>query len=117
MPISSFYGLQTTLRGLLAQQRALDVTSHNISNANTEGYSRQEAVFAATPATEVHAGIAKVGVAYLGSGVDISTYRRIRDEFVDLQFRAQNMQLGHYATTSRALDQVELALLEPGDNG
>jgi flagellar hook-associated protein 1 FlgK len=117
MPISSFYGLQTTLRGLLAQQRALDVTSHNISNANTEGYSRQEAVLAATPATEVHAGISKVGVAYLGSGVDVMTYRRIRDAFVDLQFRAQNMQLGGYETTSRSLDQVELALLEPGDNG
>ena len=47
MPISSFYGLQTSLRGLLAQQRALDTTGHNIANASTQGYSRQEAVMAA----------------------------------------------------------------------
>ena len=44
MPISSFYGLQTSLRGLLAQQRLLDTTGHNIANASTRGYSRQEAV-------------------------------------------------------------------------
>jgi flagellar hook-associated protein 1 len=41
MPISSFYGLQTSLRGLLAQQRLLDTTGHNIANASTQGYSRQ----------------------------------------------------------------------------
>ena len=39
MPISTFFGLQTSLRGLLAQQRSLDVTAHNIANANTEGYT------------------------------------------------------------------------------
>ena len=39
--ISSFMGLNTALRGLLAQQRGLDVTSHNLANANTVGYSRQ----------------------------------------------------------------------------
>ena len=37
MPISSFYGLQTSLRGLLAQQRLLDTTGHNIANASTQG--------------------------------------------------------------------------------
>ena len=47
MPISSFYGLQTSLRGLLAQQRSLDVTGHNVANASTQGYSRQEAVLSA----------------------------------------------------------------------
>ena len=48
MPISSFYGLQTSLRGLLAQQRALDITGHNIANASTQGYSRQEAELVAS---------------------------------------------------------------------
>ena len=48
MSISTFTGIQTSLRGLLAQQRALDVTSHNIANASTVGYTRQEATLAAT---------------------------------------------------------------------
>ena len=35
MAISTFFGLQTTLSGILAQQRALDTTAHNVANANT----------------------------------------------------------------------------------
>ena len=47
MPVSTFLGLETTLRGILAQQLALDVTGHNIANANTVGYSRQPRVHGA----------------------------------------------------------------------
>ena len=43
MAISSYMGLQTALRGLLANQEAIDTTGHNIANANTPGYSRQVA--------------------------------------------------------------------------
>ena len=50
MSISTFFGLETTLRGVLAQQQAIDTTSHNIANANTPGYSRQQAQLGATPA-------------------------------------------------------------------
>ena len=49
MSISTFVGIQTSLRGLLAQQRALDVTSHNIANASTVGYTRQEVTLAPRP--------------------------------------------------------------------
>ena len=41
---STFYGLNLGYKGVAAQQRALDVTGHNISNANTAGYSRQRAI-------------------------------------------------------------------------
>src|SRR5919112_1332850 len=111
MPISTFMGLQTSLRGLLAEQRSLDVTSHNIANANTEGYSRQEATLqTADP-------LALPPVGQLGSGVDVAGYKRIRDSFLDLQYRAQAMQVGAGATRANALDQTELRLAEPGDNG
>ena len=53
MAISSFYGMQTSLRGLIAQQRMLDTTGHNIANASTKGYSRQEAVLSASAAMQV----------------------------------------------------------------
>ncbi|GAW92902.1 flagellar basal body protein, partial [Calderihabitans maritimus] len=45
---STFFGLVTAVRGLKAQQKALEVTGHNIANANTPGYSRQQAIMAAT---------------------------------------------------------------------
>ncbi len=112
--VSTFMGLQTALRGLLAQQQALDVTSHNISNANTVGYSRQEAVLSPTDALQV---VQDGTTGALGTGVAVTDYRRIRDTFLDLQYRAQAMRLGDLGARSRSLDQVELALAEPGPNG
>ena len=50
MAVSSFFGLQTSLRGLIAQQTLLDTAGHNISNASTDGYSRQKVNLAATHA-------------------------------------------------------------------
>jgi flagellar hook-associated protein 1 len=118
MPISSFYGLQTSLRGLLAQQRLLDTTGHNIANASTQGYSRQEASLVASPALEIPAGgIAGGSGAHLGSGVDVQSFRRIRDQFIDLQYRGQNTNLSQWTARATALDQAEGALSEPGENG
>lgn len=118
MSISSFTGLQTALRGLLAQQRALDVTSHNVANASTVGYSRQEAVLTASRALQIDAGALQNGAgAALGTGVEVEAYRRVRDGFLDLQYRAQAMRLGGLAAQARGLEGVEVALAEPGETG
>ena len=116
MSISTFSGIQTSLRGLLAQQRSLDVTSHNIANASTVGYTRQEATLAASPSLPVVTNGAALG-GQLGTGVDVQSYRRVRDQFLDLQYRGQNMSLGEQTAKSDALAQVELSFAEPGDNG
>ena len=118
MPISSFYGLQTSLRGLMAQQRLLDTTGHNIANASTVGYSRQEAALAASQALQIPAGSTSTGAgAHLGSGVDVQSYRRVRDQFLDLQYRGQNTNLQEWTARANGLDSAELALSEPGENG
>ena len=118
MSISSFYGLQTSLRGLLAQQRAMDTTGHNIANASTRGYSRQEAVMAAAPALQIANGAVQGGAgAHIGAGVDVQAYRRIRDTFLDLQYRAQATRLGQESGRAEGLDRAELSLAEPSDNG
>jgi flagellar hook-associated protein 1 FlgK len=116
MSISTFSGIQTSLRGLLAQQRSLDVTSHNIANASTVGYTRQEATLAASPSLPVVTNGAALG-GQLGTGVDVQSYRRVRDQFLDLQYRGQNMSLGEQTAKSDALSQIELSFAEPGDNG
>jgi flagellar hook-associated protein 1 FlgK len=116
--ISSFYGLQTSLRGLLAQQRLMDTAGHNIANASTKGYSRQEVSLVASDALQIPAGgIVGGSGAHIGSGVDIQSYRRVRDQFVDLQYRAQNTNLQEWAARTKTLDRAELALNEPGENG
>src|SRR3954471_13230654 len=118
MPISTFFGLETTLRGILAHQQAIDTTGHNVTNANTEGYSRQTATLGATDPLMVTAGVGNGNViAHIGTGVGVQSYDRIRSQFLDLQYRAQAMQVGYQQTTSQQLDQVEMGLAEPGTNG
>ncbi len=115
---SAFFGLQTSLRGLLAQQQAIDITGHDIANANTAGYSRQEAVLEPTPAYLIPANSVDNGSgAQLGSGVDVTAIRRIRDQFLDLQYRAQQMSLGDATARTTSLGQAEAAFAEPGDDG
>jgi flagellar hook-associated protein 1 FlgK len=116
--IGSFNGLNTALRGLLANQRALDVTSHNIANAETPGFSRQEAVLATAPSLHLSSGAVVGGLgAHVGQGVDVLTYRRLRDDFLDAQWRGQNMSLGAQDASAQRLGQVEAVLKEPTDAG
>ena len=118
MAVSTFFGMQTSLSGLLAHQRSLDVTGHNVSNASTVGYSRQEAVLGAAPAMFIPAGARLDGSgAQLGSGVGVQDYRRIRDEFLDVQYRSQASILGDADAKARSLEGVDLSFAEPGENG
>ncbi|MEA2468073.1 MAG: flagellar hook-associated protein 1, partial [Thermoleophilaceae bacterium] len=117
MTISTFNGLNVALRGLLTQQRALDVTSHNIANANTEGYTRQEAVL---HAEEPLANIGLWGMTLpgqLGQGVSVDSYRRIRDVFTDSELRGQLARQAGAEVRYRELSGIESAIPEPGDNG
>jgi flagellar hook-associated protein 1 FlgK len=116
--VPSFSGLQTSLRALLAQQRAIDTTGHNIANANTVGYTRQEAVLSAATPLTLPAGLQQSGTgAQLGQGVDVLSFRRMRDMFGDLQYRAQTMAYGQQNTSAQALGAAEDLLNEPSDTG
>jgi flagellar hook-associated protein 1 len=119
MPVSTFTGLQTSLRGLIAQQEALDTTSHNIANASTKGYSRQEVLMSASRALSIVTGSTEGGAqnAQLGTGVDVDGFARARDRFLDLQYRAQAMRLGGLSTRVQGLETIEGALAEPGETG
>src|SRR5246127_5688247 len=118
MGVSTFMGLQTALRGLIAQQEALDITGHNIANANTVGYSRQEVVTSAGRALTINTGsTAGNGKADLGTGVDVEGVSRARDRFLDLQYRAQAMRLGGLSARVKGLETIEGALAEPSETG
>ena len=78
--------LSTGLSGLLAFQRALDTTSHNISNVNTPGYSRQRVELGTRPAEPY-------GNGWVGQGVSVQTNRRMFDDFIALQSRGTSSSL------------------------
>ena len=114
---STFMGLETARRGLTTQQSALYTTGHNISNANTIGYSRQRVNMEATlgyPGTGLNAP--KIP-GHLGTGVQAQSVQRIRDQFVDRQYRQETSKLGYWETRSNAVSQMEDILSEPSDFG
>jgi len=100
--------LNTAMRALLAQQQAMDAVSHNVSNVNTPGYSRQRVMLSpvAPPAGN--------GV---GGGVSFDGVQRVRDLFVDYQMREQKQTAGEAQTRADSLQLSELVLGEPGDSG
>jgi len=114
---STFMGLEASKRGLYTQQSALYTTGHNIANANTEGYSRQRVNMEPTlgyPGTGLNAP--KVA-GFIGTGVKASSVQRIRDAFVDRQYRQETNKLGYWETKSKSISQLEDILNEPSDYG
>ncbi|HWJ50765.1 MAG TPA: flagellar hook-associated protein FlgK [Solirubrobacteraceae bacterium] len=118
MSIPTLQGLQTALSGLLAEQQALDITGHNIANANTEGYSRETAVLATNPPIVIPAMSVLTGKGgQLGTGVSVETYTRIRNAYLDAQYRAQNSALSGSTTEAEELQQAQAAFNEPSESG
>lgn len=114
---STFMGLEASRRGLFTQQSALYTTGHNISNANTEGYSRQRVNM---EATLPYPGIglnAPTTPGFIGTGVQAQSVQRIRDSFIDSQYRQETNKLGYWESRSEAITQIEDVLNEPSDYG
>jgi len=104
-------------RGLFAQQKSIDVTSHNISNANTEGYSRQRAELQTTRPEPMPSANNAIGPGQIGTGVEVAAINRIRDSFLDYQIRVEKGVDGHYQGRDKFLSQVENVFNEPTDTG
>ncbi|MDX1452409.1 MAG: flagellar hook-associated protein FlgK [Oleiphilaceae bacterium] len=85
------------LTGLKAHQTALSVTGNNVANVNTDGYSRQEAIF------EDNISL-PTGVGFVGQGVNIETIRRVAQDFVVEQLRADTTV---YNERKAVMDQAE----------
>lgn len=111
----STFGIAT--RGLEVQQKAIDVTSHNIANANTEGYSRQRATIETTRPSGMPSLNSQSGPGQLGTGAQISAIERVRDTFLDYQVRVETSTLGEYQAKDKFLSEVESILNEPSDTG
>ena len=112
---STFFGIDIGRRALQTQQRALDVVGHNIANANTPGYSRQVAIQETTAPYTYPSRHMPTGAGQVGTGVQITAIRRVRDEFIDMQLRNETESMGRWQARRDALHQVELILLEPSD--
>jgi flagellar hook-associated protein 1 FlgK len=104
-------------RGLAVQQSNINTSSHNIANAQTEGYSRQRSV---AHTTRPFGGMSRFDsciAGQVGTGVEVTGIMRIRDSFLDYQVRTQNTSYGSSNVRNEYLTQVEDILNETSDNG
>jgi flagellar hook-associated protein 1 FlgK len=114
---STFATLNLANRALVSQQLALDVTAHNIANANTDGFTRQAAEMQASVPFTVTGTTRPQQPAQLGTGVDVVNIKRFRDGFLDLQYRNEQQVLGQWEATHAALGRLEQSLNEPSEQG
>jgi len=94
--------LNTARQSFLAEQTALQITAHNIANANTEGYSRQRPMFEASP---------------FGDGVSIQTIERLHDQFLDRQMREELGAQGRLTQMAQSLRRIESLVDETEGQG
>ena len=112
--ISSFTGINTMTLALEAQQASQDTVGHNISNANTPGYTRQTANLATMPSLTIYQG---GGSVQLGTGVSVASITRARDAFIDTQYQQQNAAKNYWQSQTDTLSQVENVFTDSQNNG
>ena len=114
---STFMGLETAKRGMYAQQSAIYVTGHNIANANTPGYTRQRVNFKPSEPFPGASMNRPQIPGQVGTGVEDDSIQRIREKFIDVQFRNENTKFGYYQTLSSNISKMEDIFNEPSDHG
>lgn len=99
---STFFGLNIGQTGLYAYQSALDTTAHNITNTETEGYTRQVMSQQAGKALQVNSSY---GMA--GTGVSVTGTKQLRDDYYDIKYWKNNSMFGEYNSKSHYMTEVE----------
>jgi len=99
---SSFFGLHVAATGLNAAQAAINTTANNISNVNTDGYSRQEVGRVAAAAQRCFTSYGSIG-----TGVEVTKVTQVRDIYYDEKYWNNNAKLGLHEKTLYYMQQIE----------
>lgn len=108
----SFFGLNVAVRGLFSAQRSLDTVNHNLNNINTPGYSRQQSVQVASRPMAL-----ADGTGMMGTGSDVTSVKRIRDEYLDFKYWSENLSMGEWSAKKEVLSDIEVTFNEPSNSG
>ncbi len=106
--LNSLFDIART--ALATSQQALTVTGHNVSNVNTPGYSRQEAVLTERPPISGQPGMT-------GTGVQATSIRRYVDRFVDQQLTTSKQTLGRLSVSRDELFRLQNIFGDSNDQG
>jgi flagellar hook-associated protein 1 FlgK len=109
--MSDLYGILSIAgKALMTQQQAISVTSHNIANVNTPGYSRQKLRMATGIPLES-------AIGPMGSGVTGTQIERVYDRFLGVQINNENQALGRWEAHKDAVEMLEMLLNETDGSG
>ncbi|MDK2906213.1 MAG: flagellar hook-associated protein 1 [Petrotoga sp.] len=109
--------LNTGLLGVYTNKIAMSVVAHNISNSNTQGFSRQTPVIVTTSPINLTALGSGGAALSFGTGSTVSDIQRVRDEFLDLQFRETSSHLKYWENIYSNVHYIEQLFGEPGETG
>ena len=114
---NSFFGLEMGRRAMDYFRRGMETAGHNISNADVEGYSRQR-VEASTTSPFTNPALNRPNIpGQVGTGVQIDAIVRLRDAFLDIQYREEMTVKGYWEQIQNALSTVEVYVNEPAGAG
>ena len=112
---STFSGIELGKRSIMAHTDAITTAGHNISNANTEGYSRQrvqlkefDPLYKPDLERAERAGM-------IGQGMDSQSINRVRDELLDQRITEQQHSESYWETRSKYYTMIEQIYNEPDD--
>jgi flagellar hook-associated protein 1 FlgK len=109
--MTDIYGILSLAgQALMTQQQAISVTSHNIANVNTPGYSRQRLRITTNTPSDTSAGM-------IGNGVSAETIERIYDRFLSAQVTEENQALGRWDAQKDAVEMLEVIFNETDGSG
>jgi flagellar hook-associated protein 1 FlgK len=113
---STFSGIEIGKRAVAAHQQALNITGHNLSNASTEGYSRQRVEFSAFEPIYLPGLNREETPGQIGQGTVVERIERMRDQLLDQRIIAQASGEGYWTTRDPYVRMMEQLHLEVGDN-
>ncbi|MGI5918327.1 MAG: flagellar hook-associated protein FlgK [Christensenellales bacterium] len=109
---SLFYGLEIARTGLTVSQKAINLSGHNIANANTEGYTRQRLVINSIQPASVNVRLSSISRGSVGGGATVALVDQIRNDYLDRQFRNQNTRLGYWQVKADEMEYIEMVVNE-----
>lgn len=113
---STFFGFEIAKSGIQASQSGLDVTGQNVTNVNTEGFTR---LALNQSSADYFSSAYKYGDCFssFGQGVTIDEIAQVRDQFLDARYRRANSQFTTLSTNLSILKNIESVFDETINDG
>lgn len=108
---SSFLGLEVSKRTIQLAQKALDITGGNLSNVNTEGYTRQRVDVGSMYLNKYsywQSSLSRMTLA--GQGATAYGVNQVRDSYIDKRYRESTCYVAEYSTAADITKEIETVL-------